>query len=90
MKRKQPAKANPSSEKPRIIESRRLAKARGGVDLGIFTVARQHQRLIAGLASHARFSADDTRRWGGCSWPTAQSFVELMLHHGIVARAAQE
>jgi hypothetical protein len=56
----------------------------------IFTVPRRHQRLIAGLASHARFSADDTRRWGGCSWPTARSFVELMLHHGIVERAEPE
>lgn len=53
----------------------------------IFTVPRRHQRLVTGLASHARFSADQTRRWGQCSWPTARSFVELMLHHGIVERA---
>ena len=53
----------------------------------VFSVPRRHRRLIGGLAAHARFSADDARRWGRCSWPTAKAFVELMLQHGIVALA---
>ena len=53
----------------------------------VFTIPRRHHRLVTGLASHTRFSADDTRRWGQCSWPTAHAFVELMLRHGIVERA---
>ena len=42
MKRNQPAKSNPSSDKPLILEPRRLASARGGADLGI---AVAHQPL---------------------------------------------
>ena len=53
----------------------------------IFTVPRRHRPLIEGLATRARFSADDARRWGRCSWSTAKSFVELMLDHGIVELA---
>jgi hypothetical protein len=54
----------------------------------IFTVPVRHRRLIDGLGTHARFSADETRRWGRCSWPTARAFVDLMLQHGIVELAS--
>ena len=43
MKRNQQTKSNHASGKPRILESRRLADARGGIDLGI-TVA--HRPLL--------------------------------------------
>jgi hypothetical protein len=40
MKRNQPTKSNQASGKPRILESRRLASARGGTDLGIAAAHR--------------------------------------------------
>ena len=35
MKRSQPTKSNKANRNPRIVDSRRLAEARGGADLGI-------------------------------------------------------
>jgi hypothetical protein len=35
MKRNQQTKSSKAHDKPRIVDSRRLAQARGGVDLGI-------------------------------------------------------
>ena len=35
MKRNQPTRSNQANSRPRIVDSRRLAEARGGADLGI-------------------------------------------------------
>jgi hypothetical protein len=54
MKRNQSTTSNKANRKPRTIESRRLAEARGGVDLGISVLGQLgpcHPRARAVLAN---------------------------------------